>query len=73
MKNTLDGNAAKYAFGKPPAKQRSKMPLSVLSLTNRQNLRLCPYNKHILGIKNNPTPVEEYKEFLLFTEELTPC
>lgn len=28
------------------------------------------YNKHILGIKNNPTAVEEYKEFLLFTEEL---
>ena len=28
------------------------------------------YNKHILGIKNNPTAVEEYKEFMLFTEEL---
>ena len=28
------------------------------------------YNKHILGIKTDETAVEEYKEFLLFTEEL---
>ena len=28
------------------------------------------YNKHILGIKIDETAVEEYKEFLLFTEEL---
>lgn len=28
------------------------------------------YNKHILGVKKNQQAVEEYKSFLLFTEEL---
>lgn len=28
------------------------------------------YNKHILGIKEDPTAVERYKDFLTITEEL---
>lgn len=28
------------------------------------------YNKHILGIKKNQQAVEDYKQFLLFTEEV---
>ncbi len=28
------------------------------------------YNKHVLGIKKDPKAVEEYKSFLLFTEDL---
>lgn len=28
------------------------------------------YNKHILGVKKSHQAVEEYKEFLLFTEDL---
>lgn len=28
------------------------------------------YNKHVLGVKENQQAVEEYKEFLLFTEDL---
>lgn len=55
----------------PPTKTTLKKAIIRSILDGPEEFALVnSYNKHILGIKTDETAVEQYKEFLQFTEEL---